>query len=190
MYIGATTSVNGPSMFISLVQTVLLPVVVGSIVSLLIPKLVEKIKPLLEPAAIIALGLVMMGTMSNGAGTLIENIFVLPFILIACILLGLVGLASGYFIPKYLGFTDKQRIAASFEVGIQNAAVAPTIASMYFGPLAILPAIIYGKTQNILAASIFVPFFRKKLGESFIEERAGSIEQNTEGNVKQVISKY
>jgi BASS family bile acid:Na+ symporter len=47
---------------------------------------------------------------------------------------------------------------------VENAAIAPALAATYFNPLALVPAVVYGKTQNILAVTIFVRKFRRERG--------------------------
>jgi len=58
--------------------------------------------------------------------------------------------------------SHRQRVASCFEVGIENAAIAPALALAFFSPLAMIPAVVYGKTQNLLAVTIFVPWFQRK----------------------------
>jgi len=65
-----------------------------------------------------------------GAATLTLNIFVL---------------ALGYFTGKYFGLSQKQVIALSYEVGIQNAPLAMIIAGTIIGSnIMMIPALTYG----------------------------------------------
>ncbi|MFF5986673.1 bile acid:sodium symporter family protein [Prauserella flavalba] len=162
LFVGGTASVDTMGMFVDLVQFVLAPVVLASLVGAFLPRLVTRIKPVLGPIAVLSLACVLMGTISKGAETILQNLNVLPYVLIACVVQGLAGLTLGYWVPKYLGFNREQRIASSFEVGVENAAIAPALAATYFNPLAIVPAIVYGKTQNILAVTIFVRKFQRE----------------------------
>lgn len=162
LFVGSTTSVDATGMFLELVQYVLAPVVAASIVGMFFPRLVEKIKPALPAVAVLSLACVLMGTVSKGTATILANLGVIGFVVIACLVHGVLGLTLGYVLPKYLGFAQPQRVASCFEVGIENAAIAPALAVGYFGPLAIVPAIVYGKTQNLLAVTLFVPYFQKK----------------------------
>ncbi|MFC5747595.1 bile acid:sodium symporter family protein [Actinomadura rugatobispora] len=161
-FVGGTASVDAVGMFLDLVRFVLAPVVAASIVGALFPGLIARIKPVLGPLAVLSLTCVLMGTISKGAPAILDNLNVLPYVLIACVVQGLAGLMLGYHVPKYLGFNREQRIASCFEVGVENAAIAPALAATYFNPLAIVPAIVYGKTQNILAVTIFVRKFQKE----------------------------
>lgn len=170
LFVGRTAKVDTAAMFLDLLQIVLAPVVLASIFGTLFPRVVAKIKPLLGPLAVISLACVLMGTISKGAATILENLNVLPAVLVACVIQGLAGLSLGYYLPRYLGFNREQRIASCFEVGVENAAIAPALAVAYFSPLAMVPAIVYGKTQNILAVTIFARRFQRT-GERLERER-------------------
>src|SRR5699024_2454312 len=98
-------------------------------------------QPALQPIAVISLACVLMGTMSNGTDTILGNLGVIVFVLAACIVHGVLGLSLGYLLPGLFGLNHRQRVAASYEVGVENAAIAPALAISYFGPLALLPAV-------------------------------------------------
>jgi len=159
---GSATKVDTVGMFGDLLTYVLVPVVVASVIGTLFPRLVEAVKPALGPVAVVSLACVLMGTISKGTAPLLGHLNVLGYILIACVVQGMIGLLLGYFLPKPLGFSREQRIASCFEVGVENAAIAPALAATYFSPLAILPAVVYGKTQNLLAVLIFARRFNKQ----------------------------
>ncbi|GAB3497286.1 bile acid:sodium symporter family protein [Nocardiopsis coralliicola] len=163
LFVGGETSVDTVGMFLDLAGYVLAPVVLASLAGALFPRAVARIKPLLAPIAVVSLALVLMGTLSKGAETILGNLAVLPAVLAACIVQGVLGLSLGYYAPKLLGFNRRQRIAASYEVGVENAAIAPALAATYFNPLAIVPAVVYGKTQNLLAAAVFAKKFLRDL---------------------------
>ncbi len=177
---GSAAQGDTVAMFLDLLQVVLAPVVLASIFGSLWPGFVARIKPVLGPIAVVSLACVLMGTLSKGAATILDHLNVLPYILVACVIQGLAGLFLGYYVPKYLGFNRQQRIAASFEVGVENAAIAPALAATYFNPLAIVPAVVYGKTQNILAVTIFARKFQKDNerleAEEAAREPAGNVE--------------
>lgn len=174
---GRSASVDAGGMFLELVQYVLAPVVVATIVGILFPRFVERIKPALPAIAVISLACVLMGTVSKGTATILTNFGVVGFVIVACLVYGLLGLTIGYVAPKPLRFSRPERVASCFEVGIENAAIAPALAIGHFGPLAIIPAVVYGKTQNLLAVTIFAPYFQK-LAER--DEVRGSAHATTE----------
>ena len=162
LFVGSSTAVDTRGMFLDLVTYILIPVVAASLFGTLFPRVVEAIRPLLGPLAVISLACVLMGTISKGTETMLANLYVLVYVLIACLVQGMAGLLLGYHLPRLFGFSREQRISSCFEVGVENAAIAPALAVSYFNPLAILPAVVYGKTQNLLAVLIFTRRFQKE----------------------------
>lgn len=162
LFAGSKTSVDASGIFLELLEYVLAPVVVATVVGILIPRVVERIKPALPAVAVLSLACVLMGTISRGTATILSMPGVIGFVIAACVIHGMLGLTLGYTLPKYLGLSRPQRVASCFEVGIENAAIAPALAIGHFGPLALLPALVYGKTQNLIAVTLFAPYFQKQ----------------------------
>jgi BASS family bile acid:Na+ symporter len=161
LFVGRATHVNSVGIFTDLVEAVLIPVLIGSLVGSRYPEQVKRLKPLLGAISVICLGLMMVATVSKGTGTLLKHVWVLPVLGVAVILHALAGLAIGYYLPKWIGFSNKQRVASSFEVGVGNAALGVFVALNHFSPLAAIPGVLSGKLQNMLAIGIFVPRFQK-----------------------------
>ena len=101
-----------------------------------------------------------MGTMSKGTSTLIQQVSILLYLVVICMVQAVAGLSLGYFLPKYFGFNYAQRKAACFEVGVENAAMAMLIGLRHFNPLTALPSIVYGKIQYIITSTIVVSRFQ------------------------------
>jgi BASS family bile acid:Na+ symporter len=160
---GSMVSLSTSAIMLDLVKSVLVPVVLGSIIGMAIPKPIEKIKPILAPIAIISLGGIMLTSMARGTPTLLKQMIVLPFIFVAGLLHGCTGFFLGYQVPKLFKLTDKQRRAICFEVAIENAGLTQTIANTHFKdtPLTLIPALLYGKLQNFIGATFVLPIFQK-----------------------------
>lgn len=176
--VGGLAKVNTGAMFMDLIKIVIIPVIIGTILGIIFPNVIKKIMPILAPIAILCLGLVMLSSMSKGTSTLIKQLYILPFLIIANVLHGLTGLTLGFFLPRYFGFNEQQRRAACFEVGVENAALTASMALAHFNPLTALPGILYGKIQNILAITIFVPLFQKH-DEKLEQERKAASNQES-----------
>jgi len=162
LLIGDMVAMDTQSVMFDLLTTVVVPVVAGSVLGAALPKQIAVIKPVLAPFAILSLGCVMLSTMSRGTGALIAQLYILPFLFLALILLGLTGMTAGYFVTKKLfKFDEANARMACYEVGVQNSALTSGIALTHFSPLTALPAILYGKLQNLMAAMIFVKYFAK-----------------------------
>lgn len=161
LFVGKVTHVDTMGIFIDLLEMVLAPVIIGSIVGSKWPGLIKNIKPALGPLAVMIFGAMSLGNMSRGTGPLLKQLWILPVLFTVCVVQGLIGLYLGYYAPKLLGFTHKQRVASCFEVGVENASLATVVAITYFSPLTAIPCILYTKLQHVLAASVFVSKFQK-----------------------------
>ncbi len=159
---GSMAPVNPGAMFIDLVRMVIIPVALGSILGSVFVKQCTRMRPTFAPLAIIFLGLIMMGSMSKGTGTLLKQLYILLYLVPGCVLFAIVGYSIGYYVPGFFGFTKKQRIAACFEVGVANAGLTMTLAGKYFGPLAVLVSILFGKVMVIIGSVVIVPLFGDK----------------------------
>jgi BASS family bile acid:Na+ symporter len=93
-------------------------------------------------------------------------LWIIPLLAVACLVQGSVGLTLGYMLPKYLGFSHRQRVASCFEVGVENASLSMVVAMNHFSPLAAIPAVLYSKLQHMLAIGVFVRHFQKMDAEA------------------------
>lgn len=167
---GGIAYLDANKIFLDLVQWVVVPVVAGTILGSIFTKSVNMIKPAFGPLAILCLTFIVMGTMSKGTSTLIQQFSILFYLVVICIVQALAGLLLGYFLPKFFGFNYAQRKATCFEVGVENAAMAMLLALKHFNPLTALPSIVYGKIQYIITSTIFVPRFQKIEDEEEVVE--------------------
>ena len=166
---GIAVKLDANAIFHDLLRMVVVPVVAGSILGSIFPKPVAKIKPLLGPLAIVCLTFIVMGTMSKGTSTLIQQASILLYLVAICVVQAVAGLSLGYFLPKYFGFNYAQRKAACFEVGVENAAMAMLIGLRHFDPLTALPSIVYGKIQYIITSTVVVSRFQAIEDKEVIE---------------------
>ncbi len=183
LFVGKVTHVETWAIFKDLIEIILVPVVVGTIVGSRIPKLVKKLKPLLLAISVVCLGLIIMTNIAKGTSTLLKQLWIIPLLAVVCLIQGLAGLSLGYTVPKFFGFTRKQRVAACFEVGVENASLSMVLAMNHFSPLAAIPAVLYSKLQHMLAIGVFVRRFQKETDDDVQsvgqEKRCESLAQNT-----------
>jgi BASS family bile acid:Na+ symporter len=165
LLVGSMAHMDVGAVVIDLLKIVVLPVTLGSVLGSIFQHPINRIKPALAPMAVIALGFIMMGTMSKGAATLIRQFYILPYLAMGVILFVVLGYAIGWFIPKHLGFNVSQRKAACFEIGTTNAAVTLVLALRHFDPLAVVVSIFYGKIMVIVGATLIVPLLQRIRGD-------------------------
>ncbi len=157
---GSIAGLNATAIFHDLLYMVVAPVVAGTILGSVFPKSTSRMKPAFGPLAIICLTFIIMGTMSKGTSTLLQQISILLYLVVICLVQAVAILSLGYFLPKFFGFNYAQRKATCFEMGVGNAAMAMLIALRHFNPLTALPAIVYGKIQYIIASTLLVSRFQ------------------------------
>jgi BASS family bile acid:Na+ symporter len=158
---GGIAGLNSTAIIKDLLNMVVVPVVAGTILGSVFPKFTSRMKPVFGPLTTICLALIVMGTMSKGTSTLIQQISILPYLVAICLVQTVAGLALGFFVPKFFGFNYAQRKAICFETGVANAAMAMLIGLRHFDPLTALPAIVYGKIQYIITSTLLVSRFQR-----------------------------
>ena len=152
--------VNTHAIFLELIEMVLAPVIIGSIVGSLYPQWAKRYRMGFGGIAVVCLALIMLSNISKGAGALLKDLWILPWMVGACAVQAVFVLYAGYLVPKYMGFNMRQRAATTFDVAVENASLATVIGLAHFGPLAALPAIFYGKLQHVFGIGIFVRKFQ------------------------------
>jgi len=138
--------VSAGSLFLSIVQIVLVPIILGIIVNLLFKKQVEKsisVLPLISVIGIVAVASAVVAVNSAKiaeTGLLIFSIVVLHN--------GL-GLLIGFLLAKALKLNFADQKAVSIEVGMQNSGLGAALAVAHFSPLSAVPSAIFSVWHNI-----------------------------------------
>ncbi|WP_017729070.1 bile acid:sodium symporter family protein [Halalkalibacterium ligniniphilum] len=143
---GQWLPVDPATMFMSIVQVIIIPIALGIFIRKLLPKTVEKTTealPLVSIVAIIAIVAAVVGVNQ-------ENLASSGLILFAAVMLhNLLGLLMGYLIAKAVGLDESKRRAISIEVGMQNSGLGASLAMAHFSPIAALPSAIFSVWHNI-----------------------------------------
>ena len=158
------------SMFISICQTVLLPVIVGVIVRLVASKFVDSISAILPWLASFAIAYIVSIVVAGSAGS-IATAGIL--VLLAVITHNVLGLGIGYAVAAACRLDTPTRRALSFEVGLQNSGLASTLATTYFSPLAALPGAVFSVWHNVSGALLASIFARRPYGHPPVDQAAG-----------------
>ncbi|RAL26606.1 bile acid:sodium symporter family protein [Thermoflavimicrobium daqui] len=147
------------SIFLSVLQIVIIPIMLGLIVRTLFKKQTEvciKVLPLVSVIAIIA---IVCGVVAVTQPKLATTGL---FIFIAVVLHNILGLTIGYLIAKLLGMELPKQKAISIEVGMQNSGLGVALATAHFSPLAAVPSAIFSFWHNISGPIIATIFSRMK----------------------------
>ena len=148
MYFYASRWIEVPvlKLFISSVQIVLIPVLLGlGVRALLKEKIytVNEFLPSISTLAIIFIVGVIVAANTKAIST------TGPIIILIVLIHNLFGLLSGYYIAKLSGMDNIRARTISIEVGMQNSGLAVALANMHFSALAALPAAMASMWHNI-----------------------------------------
>ncbi len=148
---GETIDVSYASMFMSIVQIVLLPIALGFAINALIPKFSHSFAKILPLVSVTAIVLTIMAVVSSSAPQLMNGGWL---VIIVVVLHNLCGLALGYCSGRLLGLSRAQMHTVSIEVGMQNSGLATSLAATHFAmyPMAAVPGAIFSVWHNISGA--------------------------------------
>jgi len=138
--------VSAGDMFLTIVQIILVPIVLGIVVRLLFHKQVEKsVKalPLISVIGIVAVASAVVAVNTDHiatTGLLIFSVVILHNVL---------GLLIGFLLGKALKLDYPDQKAVSIEVGMQNSGLGSALALAHFAPVAAVPSALFSVWHNI-----------------------------------------
>lgn len=138
--------VDTGALFVSILQIVLAPVVLGLLLRRIVPGLIERCLDVLPLLSVAGITVVVMTVVAASSSTLL-SVGVLVFG--AVVLHNLLGLCLGYAVARVCRLPVSGRRAVSIEVGMQNSGLAAALATAHFNPAAALPAAIFSVWHNI-----------------------------------------
>lgn len=153
MYVYAGKWVNVPvtDLFISALQIVLLPVLLGLILRRLLGRKSETVLPFLPSVSALVIALVVGVIVALNTES-IKTVGAVIFL--AAVIHNASGLICGYLIAKALGFGESSCRAISVEVGMQNSGLAAALSQLHFGYLSALPAALFSIWHNISGGAL------------------------------------
>ena len=159
LYADTSVPLDGVGMAISLVETVLIPVLAGLVLRTCLDRFIEKFLPALPWLAVLAIGIVVFSTVAINSDTLKT---VAWLILVAVIAHNAIGYVLGYLVGKACGYSVAASRSISIEVATQSAALASKMGPQFFGgnPAAALPGAVAAVWHNV-AGAIFAFLMRR-----------------------------
>ncbi|MBF6633055.1 MAG: bile acid:sodium symporter family protein [Planococcus sp. (in: Bacteria)] len=155
---GQWLPVNPVSMFLSIVQVIIIPIALGILVQRFFPTAVAKsvtIVPLISVAAIL---IIVSAVTAANAQNVISSGFI---VFLAVFLHNGFGLLLGYLTAMAMGLNETDRRAISLEVGMQNSGLGVALATAHFSPLAALPSV-WGAIWHNISGPILATIWSKK----------------------------
>lgn len=156
--IGEDLPVSASDLFVSIVEIVLVPVLLGLVLRLLLPRLIEKVIDVLPLISVAGITGVVLAVVAGSADTLLS---VGLLVVLAVVLHNVAGLALGYAVGRVCRMPISSRRAISIEVGMQNSGLAAALATVHFSPAAALPAAIFSVWHNV-SGSILASYWSRR----------------------------
>ena len=159
LLIGNQIQFNPVDMFISIIEIVIIPIILGLILNYRFPNFCEKLKVYLPTISSIVICLIIAGVIgANKQAILTSSTIILIVIALQYFLAMLLGFVIGYL----AGMDRKQIITVAIELAFQNSGLSTSLAKTHFPNLsqATVPGAIYSVWQNF-AGSILAYAFRK-----------------------------
>ena len=164
---GTFVHVDAMSMFFSIVQVVILPIVIGFIIQHKCPTFTSRAVAYLPAFSSLAITFIVGIIVSHNAEKLLTSGLL---IILVVMLHNVCGLLLGFSIGKLLKLEYKKCVAISIEVGMQNSGLASSLATLHFAayPLATIPGAIFSVWHNISGALMARVYGRKSSSQSML----------------------
>lgn len=157
--VGNRMPVDGAAMAKNILLMVFAPVLGGFIVRFVAGKFVEKILPLLPWISVFGICYVLLVVVSGSVNKILTS----GALIIAVVIChNLLGYLFGYLAGRVGRGSDKAARTTAIEVGMQNSALAATLAKTHFAstPETALPAAVFSVWHN-LSGALLAMFFRR-----------------------------
>lgn len=156
---GQWLPVDPVSMFISIVQVIILPIALGFLVQRFFPVAVEKSISVVPLISVLAILMIVSAVTAANAGN-VATAGLLVFV--AVFLHNGFGLLLGYLVALIMGLSENDRRAISIEVGMQNSGLGVALATAHFNPLAALPSV-WGAIWHNISGPILATYWANKV---------------------------
>jgi bile acid:Na+ symporter, BASS family len=149
---GTLVPVDGWGLFLSTVQVVLLPVLLGVGLHHAMPRLVHAILPVAPLVSVMTIALICASIIGQNAESLVKSAGPL---LGGVVLLHGGGFSLGYLFAWLLGYEAIIRRTISIEVGMQNSGLGAVLARQHFAdPLTALPCAISATVHSVVGSML------------------------------------
>lgn len=143
------TDVDGLGMALSLIQTVLLPVIGGLVIRYFADKWIALISPVLPWVSILGIGGVVFPAVASNSERL-ASVGLIVFL--AVLLHNVFGYVLGYFAGRVFRLPESANRTMAVEIGTQSAGLASGMSAKFFSPEAALPGAVAAVLHNITGA--------------------------------------
>lgn len=157
---GESVDVDIAGMFLSIVQVVIVPIVLGFAANHYFGQTTRRIVPLLPMISTLSIAFIIGIIVAHNSASILTCSLTVA---VAVILHNVLGLALGYGLTALTGSEPSKRSAIAIEVGMQNSGLATSLATTHFAmfPMAAVPGAMFSVWHNF-SGSIAAQIFRKQ----------------------------
>lgn len=161
LYAGERVHVDEWGMFLSIIEVVILPIIVGFVFKSRFPRQTQRAVPFLPAFSTIVIAIIVGIIVSANADKLLVGGAI---IILVVVLHNLCGLSLGYLVGRVLRLPHDKCSAISIEVGMQNSGLASSLAAVHFAmyPLATVPGAVFSVWHNVSGAFVARLYARKQ----------------------------
>ncbi len=151
LLLSTTVNVDTYSMFISIINVVIIPIVLGFIINKFFGTFTQKAIKVLPMVSVTGICMIVASVVSHNASKILSTGLI---VFTVVILHNVLGYACGFGLGKMLKFNIPKTKAISIEIGMQNSGLATSLASTSFASLAMatVPGAIFSVWHNISGA--------------------------------------
>ena len=155
---GKWMAINTASLFMDIVQVVILPIVLGLVAKTLFRRQAEASVKALPLVSTITIVLIVAIVVALNQPKLLANGLLIS---VAVILHNLLGFALGYLFARMFGMDLAKRKAVMLETGMQNSGLGAALAAAHFSPLAAVPSALFSVWHNLSGSALATWFARR-----------------------------
>ena len=151
LYLRTTVSVDVMSMFLSIIQVVIVPITLGLLINKLFGEFTQRLGDALPSISVAAICFIIASVVSHNS----EKILATGAVILAVVVLhNLLGYLCGYLTGVLFKMDMPRKKAVAIEIGMQNSGLATTLAGSAFADLsmATVPGAVFSVWHNISGA--------------------------------------
>ncbi len=153
LYLRANVQVDAISMFLSIIQVVIVPIALGFLINRCFERYTQPVASVLPLVSVVAI-CIIIGYVIDAND---EKLMTCGLLIIVVVMLhNLLGYTLGFLIGRLIGLSDSKRNAIAIEVGMQNSGLATSLATTAFPSLALatVPGVVFSVWHNLSGAIV------------------------------------
>ncbi len=153
LYLRANVHVDAVGMFLSIIQVVIVPIVLGFLINRYFGRYTQRVVSVLPLVSVVAI-CIIVGYVIDANDEKLMTCGLL--IIVVVVIHNLLGYTLGFLIGRLMGLPDSKRNAIAIDVGMQNSGLATSLATTAFPSLALapVPGVVFSVWHNLSGAIV------------------------------------